>query len=49
MNGVKVKTVGLAKGHNSTTEDISLCAKGINVVSLLVDGKVVDSSSFVRK
>ena len=49
MNGVKMKTVGLAKGRNSTTEDISSCAKGINVVSLLVDGKVVDSSSFVKK
>lgn len=49
LNGVKVKVIDLVKGQNSITEDISLCKSGINVVSLFVDGKVVDSSSFVKK
>lgn len=49
MNGIKIKTINLVKGQNSITEDISSCTNGINVVSLLVDGKVVDSSSFVKK
>ena len=48
-NGVKIKTINLVNGENLITEDISSCSKGINFASLLVDGKVVDSSTFVKK
>lgn len=49
VNGNREKVYTLSKEKTSITENVSTLKNGIYVVSLCVDGKVVDSVQLIKK